>query len=58
MNKLMLTAVAEARVQRASLKTDSAPLLKMTHLFHRVQHPKQYVLPEMATRPRLPRIKL
>uniref|UniRef100_A0A251SIA5 Uncharacterized protein n=1 Tax=Helianthus annuus TaxID=4232 RepID=A0A251SIA5_HELAN len=52
MNKLMLMVVAEARVQHASLKTDFAPLLKMTRLFPRVQQPKQYVLPEMTTRPR------
>ncbi|MFS7964990.1 hypothetical protein Hanom_Chr08g00756881 [Helianthus anomalus] len=53
----MLTVVAEARVQHASLKTDFAPLLKTTHLSPRVQQPKQFVLPEKATRPRLHRIK-
>ncbi|MFS8007369.1 hypothetical protein Hanom_Chr14g01260191 [Helianthus anomalus] len=54
----MLTVVAEAHVQHASLKTDFAPLLKMTRLSHRVKQPKQSVLPEMATRPRLHQIKL
>ena len=54
----LLTVLVEARVQHASLKTDSAPLLKTTRLFPRVQQPKQYVLPEMATGPRLHRIKL
>ncbi|MFS7972240.1 putative strictosidine synthase [Helianthus anomalus] len=47
----MLTVVAEARVQHASLKTDFAPLLKTTRLSPRVQQPKQFVLPEKATRP-------
>ena len=51
MNKLMLTVVAEARVQHASLKTDFAPLLKTTRLSPRVQQPKQSVLPEMAHAP-------
>jgi len=32
-----LTVEAEARVQHASLKTDSAPLLKITRLSPRVQ---------------------
>ncbi|KAF5767773.1 hypothetical protein HanXRQr2_Chr14g0628651 [Helianthus annuus] len=49
----MLTVVAEVHVQHASLKTDSAPLLKTTRLSPRVQQPKQSVLSEMATRPRL-----
>ncbi|MFS7996735.1 hypothetical protein Hanom_Chr12g01133301 [Helianthus anomalus] len=49
-NKQMLTVVAEARVQHASLKTNFASLLKTTRLSHRVQQPKQSVLPEKATR--------
>ncbi|KAJ0454761.1 hypothetical protein HanIR_Chr15g0743731 [Helianthus annuus] len=53
----MLTVVAEACVQHASLKTDFAPLLKTTRLSTRVQQPKQSVLPVKATRPRLHRVK-
>ncbi|MFS7930444.1 hypothetical protein Hanom_Chr04g00344411 [Helianthus anomalus] len=54
----MLMLVAEARVQHASLKTDFAPLPKTTRLYPMVQQPKQSVLSEMATRPRLHQIKL
>ncbi|MFS8002972.1 hypothetical protein Hanom_Chr13g01208401 [Helianthus anomalus] len=56
MNEPMLTVVAEARVQHDSLKTNYVPLLKMTRMFPRVKLPKQYVLPEMATQPRLHRV--
>ncbi|MFS7947028.1 hypothetical protein Hanom_Chr06g00543211 [Helianthus anomalus] len=53
----MLTVVAEARVQHASLKTDFAPLLKTARLSPRIQQPKQFLLPEKATHPRLHQIK-
>ncbi|MFS8031942.1 hypothetical protein Hanom_Chr17g01551781 [Helianthus anomalus] len=56
-NKQMLTVVAEARVQHASLKTDFVPLPKTTYLSPMVQQPKQSVLLEKATRPRLDRVK-
>ncbi|MFS7978466.1 hypothetical protein Hanom_Chr10g00915811 [Helianthus anomalus] len=54
----MLTVVVEARVQHVSLKTDFVFPLKTMCLFPRVQQPKQSVLQEMATPPRLHRIKL
>ncbi|MFS7903932.1 hypothetical protein Hanom_Chr01g00029991 [Helianthus anomalus] len=53
----MLTVVAEARVQHASIK-NRFHLSTETRVSPRVQQRKQSVLPEMATRPRLHRIKL
>ncbi|MFS7944560.1 hypothetical protein Hanom_Chr06g00513601 [Helianthus anomalus] len=53
----MLTVVGEACVQHASLKTDFALLLKTTRLSPSVQQPKQSVLSEKVTRPRLHRVK-